>query len=95
MICPRCKGEGKMIAPFQFTVVPCPDCLGSRIVDDHYPQWHEIGQAIRASRLERGETMREAIKRTGLDALAYSRMERGLIDPAPLQALEALEEEAK
>jgi transcriptional regulator with XRE-family HTH domain len=46
-------------------------------------EWIKAGNAMREERRSRGVTLRKEIERLGVDAVEYSRMERGIVNPHP------------
>jgi len=88
MICPSCKGEGRIVFfshDRNVIYMPCPDCIKTGKVDDHHLQWKVIGQKLQEARLLRMETLRNFCKRTGANSALRSRQERGFSDPTGIE----------
>lgn len=96
MKCPSCQGRG-VVTGFIDGVkngkrfgrlspeLPCYTCNSTGEVSDEMPRWQERGAAIKRARLERRESMMGAADRLGVGLVLYSRMERGLMDPSPIE----------
>ena len=94
MICPDCKGEKKIVGLFPcwadhvppedrkpYSILPCQRCNETGEVPDETPIWREKGELLKDKRISRRITLREASKRTGIDVISLSKMERGCVDP--------------
>lgn len=86
--CPNCKGQGS------YKLLTCPGavlrdqtcilCDGTGQIGEQRLAWIAAGRVHRDARVARYETQRDAARRLGLDVVALSRMEQGVMDPAPL-----------
>ena len=94
MICPECKGEGKIIGLFPrwaddvpkkdrkpYIELECPRCKGKKEVPIEMATWMKEGEIIRNRRIRAKLTLRKACKLLDMDAVVLSEMERGVIKP--------------
>ena len=84
MICPSCKGSGKLRGfvtrseGCSLEEIQCRVCLGNGAVPEDFAFRLAEGERIRRERLDAGMTMREAAAARGLKVTEYSDLERGL-----------------
>ena len=91
--CPDCNGAKKKQALVNhgeeagcaFEVVDCWTCAGLGTITGQRVEWMQRGNAMRADRLARGETMVEAAKRLGIHWRDINEMEHGRIEPLPIE----------
>lgn len=92
--CQTCGGTRKMIAlharmsdgSSRFGMeLPCFDCDGTGETDAQMPQRKMRGALTRQRRLALGLGLRTFSERVGIPPSDVSRMQRGLVDPAPLE----------
>lgn len=84
--CPHCRGEKGGVAhintgpdrPHEWGWLPCSTCAGTGEVSDEHLARIERGNRVRAERLARDESLREAAKRMGITAAELSAIERGI-----------------
>jgi DnaJ-class molecular chaperone len=84
--CPKCGGF-RRIGPVHInrgslphlwlSSVPCRFCHGSGTVSEERRVAHERGERLRAERVARNESLREAAQRLGVSASKLSALERG------------------
>lgn len=89
MVCPSCLGAKSVMAIIDrrgaagmptgsVERVPCRVCGGSGEISEELAAAIHAGEQLRAERLARGETMREAATARGISVVEYSKLERGL-----------------
>ena len=87
MICPRCKGSGKIaVIPKKtskgwVTHLPCILCDGKTSVCDETKDWIELGKEMQSIRVGKRLTLRSAMKALNIKASTLSDMEIGKIKP--------------
>ncbi len=96
MICPTCDGTGTARGfacgnGRLLTSWPCDRCGATGQISDEQHAEIERGRDVRAERMARGLTLRDAAKALGISAVELSAVERGRVDPAAtLEKLRAL-----
>lgn len=89
MICEDCHGT-KVISALvnrgrlgcNMETIQCFGCRGAGEVPDEAVVWKKVGALLRTHRVEQGVSQRDMSVRIGLDMVALSKMEGGLIDPS-------------
>lgn len=89
--CAICRGTGD-IGPVHVRfathgewreTMPCHDCGGTGRWSSERLAAYEQGQGMRAARVERGESIRDASKRLGIRPAELCRIERGDVGRKP------------
>ena len=80
--CPECKGKKILRAlahmkPIEF---PCRHCKATGEVPKEMLVWIARGKELRAERLARNVTLRAEARNTGVNVVALSDRERGVVD---------------
>ncbi len=91
MICPHCQGNkgGMVIAEpgCRLLWMPCSYCRGTGEMSDRHAEWAKRGFACKQRRMAPIYRSLYEIKHlTGMLVVDISEMERGIVDPAPLEA---------
>lgn len=92
MMCPDCEGKKRLPALVNrgekgcmWEEILCVTCLGAGEVSGDYAERREQakaeGQALRADRNARDETLLQAAARLNMTVSEYSRLERGVVLP--------------
>jgi hypothetical protein len=79
--CPQCHGF-KIILNFHGqSLGQCDMCEGAGTLPEHVAKWRPYGVRLKAERIRRRMTLREAANHLNMDASNLSKMERGIIAP--------------
>lgn len=83
--CPQCHGdrEYRTISTADLTPAQCDECDGFGQITDARAAAIATGKALIAIRHSRDESLREMAKRTGINVVRLSDMERGRIPAEP------------
>lgn len=94
--CPGCHGERRLSGigcgdsnyGCRLVTIPCRDCGGTGEVSEAQMGWRREGDQLRALRMTRDLSLREAARLVGLPASDYSDAEHGRVSAAGI--IEAL-----
>ncbi len=78
--CPECKGEKVIVATFAPVKIRCSRCKETGKVPKEMLEWIKRGKELRAERIARKVILRDEARNTGVDVMALSDRERGVID---------------
>lgn len=82
--CPQCKGERDYrTIGSDFVIRQCDVCDGLGEITDAHDAAIATGKALTAIRNAKDESLREMAKRTGINVVRLSDMERGRIPAEP------------
>lgn len=81
--CPDCDGKGEMFAIWHGEggcgsgMSSCRRCAGAGTVSSEMFDWIRYGKTLRAARISRGESLREAAIKSGVSSSTLSAIENG------------------
>ena len=84
MVCPQCHGFKITLNFHGQSLGQCDMCEGAGVMPECVNRWHAYGERLKAERIYRQLTLRQAAKLLQIDASNLSKMERGIIPPRDL-----------